>query len=79
MRPVPARYVRHCQMCPQLDRGLYVSDKKRKICPTKLDLSNKNDKKTHYNIGDGGAQPANTPSHRRRGRGTWGKMTSGAS
>ena len=42
---VPARYVRHSQMCPQLD----VSDKtdqKRKICPTKLDMSDKNEKKT---------------------------------
>ena len=40
---VPARYVRHSQMCPQLD----VSDKtdeKRKICPTKLDMSDKNEK-----------------------------------
>ena len=43
--PVPARYVRQGQMCPQLD----VSDKndkqKRKICPTKLYLSDKNEKK----------------------------------
>ena len=40
---VPARYVRHSEMCSQLD----VSDRndnKRKICPTKLDAS---DKKTH--------------------------------
>ena len=39
--PVPARYVWHSQMCPQLD----VSDKnekKLKICPTKLDLSDTN-------------------------------------
>ena len=49
MRPVPARYVRHSQMCPQLDVS-DKNDKKRKICPTKLDLSNKNDKKMHYNI-----------------------------
>ena len=35
--PVPARYVRHSRMCPQLD----MSDKKRNICPTKLDVSDK--------------------------------------
>ena len=42
-RPVLARYVRHSQMCPQLD----VSDKKNcKICPTELDVSDKNNKTT---------------------------------
>ena len=42
--PVPARYVRHSQLCPQLD----VSEKittKRKICPTEPDMSDKNDNK----------------------------------
>ena len=38
--PVPARYVRHSQMCPQLDRS-DKNDKKSQICPTKLDVSDK--------------------------------------
>ena len=42
--PVPARYVRHSKMCPQLDVSEKMT-KKRKKCPTKLYLSDKNDKK----------------------------------
>ena len=49
--PVLAKYVRHSQMCPQLDVS-DKSDKKRmicttqmkkphKICPTELDMSDK--------------------------------------
>ena len=43
--PVPARYVRHNQMCPQLD----LSDKNAKKNPqdpTKLDVSDTNSKIT---------------------------------
>ena len=39
--PVPARYVRQSQMCPQLDMS-DKNDQKGKICPTKLDVSDKN-------------------------------------
>ena len=39
--PVPARYVRQSQLCPQLDVS-DKNDKRRKICPTELDMSDKN-------------------------------------
>ena len=38
---VPARYVRQSQMCPQLDGPTKIT-KRRKMCPTELDMSDNN-------------------------------------
>ena len=42
VRPVPARYVRHSQKCPQLDMSDKNDKKTRNICPAKLDVSDEN-------------------------------------
>ena len=46
VRRVPGRYVRQSQMCPQLDMFDKNEGEKRKICPTKLEVSDKNYKKS---------------------------------